>query len=306
MVIEMDLVSFINSRLGPMLGLLLGRLLSREQAYRLADWIAGLVVARSESWVVQGVRANQAVVRGRPYDSPELDQAVRDVIRNAARGYADWYRAVAGGPEVVNSSIIIDESLEQVVNQLIEDKRGVVIVGAHMSSFNIMLLALGLRGYPIQALSYARVQGSYHVDNALRMKFGLNLTPISFQSLRQAVLRLRAGGLVMTGIDRPDVGGEWLTFFGRQAKLPVGHARLALRTGSKILVGMVQAEGDGRYRAVCGSLIEPEYTGDQHQDVIMLAQRVLSMIEEYVRSRPQEWLIFQPIWPSVMTTHGEG
>jgi len=290
-----------------MLGLLLGRLLSREQAYRLADWIAGLVVARSESWVVQGVRANQAVVRGCPYDSPELDQAVRDVIRNAARGYADWYRAVAGGPEVVNSSIIIDESLVQVVNQsIIEDKRGVVIVGAHMSSFNIMLLALGLRGYPIQALSYARVRGSYHVDNALRMKFGLNLTPISFQSLRQAVLRLRAGGLVMTGIDRPDVGGEWLTFFGRQAKLPVGHARLALRTGSKILVGMVQAMGDGRYRAVCGSLIEPEYTGDQHQDVIMLAQRVLSMIEEYIRSRPQEWLIFLPIWPSVMTTHGEG
>jgi len=289
-----------------MLGLLLGRLLSREQAYRLADWIAGLVVARSESWVVQGVRANQAVVRGRPYDSPELDQAVRDVIRNAARGYADWYRAVAGGPEMVNSSIIIDESLEQVIRQSMEEKRGMVIVGAHMSSFNILLLALGLRGYPIQALSYARVRGSYHIDNALRIKFGLNLTPISFQSLRQAVLRLRAGGLVMTGIDRPDVGGESLTFFGRQAKLPVGHARLALRTGSKILVGMVQAMGDGRYRAVCGSLIEPEYTGDQHQDVIMLAQRVLSMIEEYIRSRPQEWLIFLPIWPSVMTTHGEG
>lgn len=219
----MDIISIINSRLGPMLGLLLGRTLSREQAYRMADWIAGLVVARSELWLVKGVRANQAVVRGLPYDLPLLNQAVRDVISNAARGYADWYRAVSGGPEVVNSSVIIDESLEQAVYQSIEDKRGLVIVGAHMSSFNILLLALGLRGYPVQALSYARVQGSYHVDNALRLKFGLNLTPISFQSLRQAVLRLRDGGLVMTGIDRPDVGGELLTFFGRQAKLPVGH-----------------------------------------------------------------------------------
>lgn len=302
----MDIISIINSRLGPMLGLLLGRTLSREQAYRMADWIAGLVVARSESRLVQGVRANQAVVRGLPYDSPLLNQAVRDVISNAARGYADWYRAVSGGPEVVNSSVTIDESLEQAVYQSIEDKRGVVIVGAHMSSFNILLLALGLRGYPIQALSYARVQGSYHVDNALRLKFGLNLTPISFQSLRQAVLRLRDGGLVMTAIDRPDVGGESLTFFGRQAKLPVGHARLALRTNSRILVGMVQAEGDGLYRAVCGSLIEPEDTGDQHQDVLRLAQRVLYLIEDYIRSRPGEWLIFLPIWPSVMTEHGEG
>ena len=288
-----------------MLGLLLGRLLSRKQAYRMADWIAGLVVSKSESWLVQGVRANQAVVRDLPYDSPLLDQAVQDVIRNAARGYADWYRAVAGGPEVVSSSVIVDEGLDQVVNQSIEDKRGLVIVGPHMSSFNILLLALGVSGYPIQALSYARVQGAYHVDNAVRLKFGLNLTPISFQSLRQAMLRLRNGGLVMTAIDRPDVGGESLTFFGRPAKLPVGHARLALRTDSRIMVGMVQAAGDGLYRAVCGSLIEPEYTGDQHRDVLELAQRILYLIEDYIRDRPGEWLIFLPIWPSVITPLGE-
>ena len=288
-----------------MLGLLLGRLLSRKQAYRMADWIAGLVVSKSESWLVQGVRANQAVVRDLPYDSPLLDQAVQDVIRNAARGYADWYRAVAGGPEVVSSSVIVDEGLDQVVNQSIEDKRGLVIVGPHMSSFNILLLALGVSGYPIQALSYARVQGAYHVDNAVRLKFGLNLTPISFQSLRQAMLRLRDGGLVMTAIDRPDVGGESLTFFDRPAKLPVGHARLALRTDSRIMVGMVQAAGDGLYRAVCGSLIEPEYTGDQHRDVLELAQRILYLIEDYIRDRPGEWLIFLPIWPSVITPLGE-
>jgi len=174
-----------------------------------------------------------------------------------------------------------------------------------MSSFNILLLALGVRGFPIQALSYARVRGAYHIDNTLRIKFGLNLTPISFQSLRQAIRQLRDGGLVMTGVDRPDEGGEWLTFFGHKAKLPVGHARLALRTGSKILVGMVQAMGDGRYRAVCGSLIEPELTSDRDQDVLMLAQRVLSVIEDYIRSRPEEWLIFQPVWPSVVTTKGE-
>lgn len=298
----MDLVSFINSRFGPMLGLLLCRLLSRDQAYSFGDWVADQVVARSESEVVQGVRANQAVVRGLPYDSTELDQAVRDVIRNAARGYADWYRAVAGGPEVVSSSVIIDERLEQIVRQSMEEKRGVLIIGAHMSSFNILLLALGVRGFPIQALSYARVRGSYHIDNTLRIKFGLNLTPISFQSLRQAIRQLRDGGLVMTAVDRPDEGGELLTFFGHKAKLPVGHARLALRTDSRILIGMVQAVGDGLYRAVCGSLIEPEFTGDQEKDVLMLAQRVLSVIEDYIRSRPEEWLIFQPVWPSVVTT----
>ena len=36
----MALNEFINSRLGPMVGAFLGRVLSRDQAFRLADFIA--------------------------------------------------------------------------------------------------------------------------------------------------------------------------------------------------------------------------------------------------------------------------
>ena len=297
----MDIVSAINSRLGPMVGLLMGRLLNRDQAYRLADWLAGIVATRTNSFTLKAVRANQAVVRGLAYDSPELDQAVHDVIRNAARGYADWYRAIARGPEALTSSVAIEKHLEKSVLESVTSNRGLVIAGAHMSSFNILLLALGVKGYPIQALSYANPHGAYLVDNALRQKFGLDITPISMQSLRRAVRRLREGGLVMTGIDRPDENGENLTFFGHQVQLPVGHARLANRTGAKILVGIVKSVDDGVYRIDCAPLIEPLSTGDQHRDMIVVAQKVISVIEAYIRSRPSEWLMFHPVWTKIAT-----
>jgi len=301
----MDIITFINSRLGPMIGLMLGRLLSREQAYRFAEWIVRIVAARTNSFTVKAVRANQAVVRGLSYDSPELDQAVRDVFRNAARGYADWYKAIAGGPESLTSSVTIEKNLEQSVRKSLENNRGVVIAGAHMSSFNILLLAMGVKGYPIQALSFANPRGAYHVDNALRRKFGLDVSPISIQSLRKAVRRLREAGVVMTGVDRPDVGGEKLKFFGHQVQLPVGHARLAIRTGANILVGIVKSAHDGIYRVDCAPLIEPVLSGDQHRDMIVLAQRVISVIEDYIRSRPSEWLMFFPVWPDITTANVE-
>jgi lauroyl/myristoyl acyltransferase len=283
-----------------MLGLFVARFLNTRQAYWIADWMARLVMKREDSWAVQGIRANQSVVRGIPFESPELDQAVFNVIRNAARGYADWYRAVAGGPKMVEASVVIDEALKELVFGSVRNKHGVLFVGPHMSSFNVLLLGLGVMGYPIQALSYANVRGAYHVDNAVRRKFGVNITPISFQSLREAIQRLRNYGFVMTGVDRPDVGGEQLTFFDRKVVLPVGHARLALRTGANVVVGRVQSLGDGCYRGHCEKFIEPESTGDEVKDVLSLAQNILSVMEGMIRSSPDEWLMFYPVWPDVI------
>jgi KDO2-lipid IV(A) lauroyltransferase len=296
----MDLISFINSRLGPKLGLFIARFLSRKQAYRLADWMTGLVVKREDSWAVQGVRANQSVVRGIPFESPELDKAVYDVIRNSARGYADWYRAVAGGPEAVKASVIIDEELKERVFQSVREKHGVIFVGPHMSSFNVLMLGIGVMGYPVQALSYPTVRGSYIVDNEVRKKFGVNITPISFQALREAIRRLRKYGFVMTGVDRPDVGGELLTFFGRKVILPVGHARLAIRTDANILVGRVEDVGNGYYRGHCEEFIEPESTGDEDKDVLSLAQQIIKVVEDLIRASPEEWLMFHAVWPDVL------
>lgn len=298
----MNLISFLSTRMAPILGLLIVKILNREQTYRFADWISRRIVAKKDSDMIRAVRSNQAVVRGLPFDAPELDDAVFEVIRNSARGYADWYRATHAGPEAVKASIDIDPQLIQYIEEAQADSRGLMIVGAHMSSFNIMLLALGVHGYPIQALSFANVQGGVHVDNAVRRKFGLNLTPISPKSLKQAMRRLRNGGLAMTAVDRPDVGGDELIFFGRKATIPVGPARLAVSTNSRVLVGMIQTVGRNMYRAVGVPPLEPEITGDRERDVLHLAQRYIEIVEDYIRQRPGEWLMFLPMWPDELPT----
>jgi lauroyl/myristoyl acyltransferase len=108
-------------------------------------------------------------------------------------------------------------------------------------------------------------------------------------------------GLVLTGVDRPDVGGEELTFFGRKVRLPVGHARMALRTGAKIVVGVVQRVSGG-YHVTGPRIIEPIRSGDTRRDVLQLAQHVIDILAGYIRERPEEWMMFLPVWPGEIPT----
>jgi lauroyl/myristoyl acyltransferase len=301
----MNLITFLNSRLGPWLGIVLGRVLNQRQAYALADWVSGKAANLRSAKLMQGLRANQAVVRGLDFDDPKLDGIVREVLRTAGRGYADWYLAMARGPEAVRESIDFEDSLLDRIKDALEDDQGIVLAGAHMSSFNLLLLKLGVLGLPIQALAYARPRGAVHVDNAVRLKFGVDLTPISVRALREAFRRLRAGGAVMTAVDRPDVGGDILTFFNRPARLPVGHARLALRTGARVLIGVTETIGPGKYFVKGSPFVEPERTGDEEKDIRLLAQQVLSWLERYIREKPSDWLVYLPVWPNVIPSPAE-
>jgi len=101
---------------------------------------------------------------------------------------------------------------------------------------------------------------------------------------------------VLTAVDRPDKSGEELIFFGRKVYLPIGHARLALRTKSHIMVVVCKSDGPGHYKGISSQVIEPESTGDEYHDAVNLAQRVLAELENYIRSRPDEWLMFWPVW----------
>jgi lauroyl/myristoyl acyltransferase len=155
-------------------------------------------------------------------------------------------------------------------------------------------------GYPVFALSYPNPSGSYVAQNALRQKFGFNIKPVSVRSLKEAMKVLRQGGTVMTAVDRPGLGGEPFQFFGRSAILPVGYARLAVKTNSPIMVGIPHLGEDGVYTAECADFLEPPLMGSEAEKSHTLAQKVLDAFEVRIREEPERWLMFYPVWPEVI------
>ncbi|MGD2163355.1 MAG: hypothetical protein PVH92_08285 [Anaerolineales bacterium] len=294
------LTDFINSQVGPWLGLWIARLLPQKQAYGFGRWVARIVARRTDTYLYKAVRSNQAVIRGLEYTSPKLEGVVEKVLIHAANGYVDWYKSIAHGKQFVEDSIIVEDHILSDVWKASEEGHGVVYAGGHLSNFNMFLMILGIRDLPVQVLSYHAESGSYRSDNAMRKRFNIHVTPISMRSLRTAVNRLKQHGFVLTGVDRPDTGGEKLEFFGHKVTLPIGHARLAIKTRSFMKVGVVQSVRDGLYRATGPRILEPEFTGDDDRDVIHLAQQTIDILSEYIQERPNEWLMFYPVFPSAI------
>jgi lauroyl/myristoyl acyltransferase len=297
---QMTLINLIFSRFGPLLGLMLVRILPRKCADQVGEWVVGVLMKQRDSDLYRAVRANQAVIRGWVYDDERLHEIVGEVLANSAHSLVEWFRTLAFPSKYKELPCTIDEQLIKAAYASQAEGRGIIIVGAHLSSYNMLLMKIAQQKWPVQILSYAEEEGSYQSDNLFRKRFGLNITPISIDTLRQAYRRLKSGGFVLTGVDRPDTGGEELSFFGRPVVLPIGHARLALKTGARLLVVAVQKASPGAYHVVGSDFIDPETDDGQRKDARRLAQQVIEQIEKYIKQRPSEWLMFIPAWPEVL------
>ncbi len=292
----MNIHALAMSRIGPSLGMLIARSFPYPMACALARYLGQRAARDPQAPIVRAIRANQAVVRGLPLEDPRLDRVPQQVLVNAALGYVDLFKAMARGPQGVLEACRMHPDLEQRLEAGLAAGRGLVILGPHTLGFDLFLLYLGAKGYPVQALSYANPRGSYLTQNLMRTRCGLRVTPVSMKSLREAYRNLRRGKAVLTGVDRAGLGGEPLRFFGRQVVLPDGPARMAWRTGAPVVVGLPHRVSLGRYQADFGGWFEPPRGGDMRQNTLELAQAVLQSMERFIAQHPEQWLMFYPVW----------
>ena len=295
----MTLQDIFNGASALRLGLWLGKHVAPGMGYTLADALTWGVSRRRNSVMGLALRANMRLVLGDNASDQQVEQAAMGVLRNAGRAYFDLYHALGVGKEAVLSSVTFTPRTEDFLEQYQNSEGGIVVVSAHISNFDLAGLAFATRSIPLQALTWPTPTSGYDVQNEMRQSWGIDITPVSMSALRQALHRLRAGGLVITGIDRPDPtgGGDPLIFFGQTVYLPTGHVRLALQADVPIAVASVCSDSQRPHAYVVD--VEPplslEKKATRAETIMHNAQRVLSLIEAIIRLYPEQWLMFYPM-----------
>lgn len=297
----MSLVSFANSRWGPNAAMWLVRILPRRFTLWVADRIAARVAGQADIAMVAALRSNQSVVQGLPEDDPRIQETVEAVLRNTMRSYISLFEVMKGGHETLAEIAKPDEDMLEKVDEILARGSGMLYVGAHTIGLDHLLIYFGGLDYHTQVLAYPEVKPSYQAQNDLRRSFGLNLAPVSYQSLRAAITYLREGGVVVTAADRPDESGVNLEFFGKLAWLPVGHVRLALKTKAPIMVGVTYSSDGGPYGAKSLGIIEPEQFVGRPNAEEEMAQLVIHKIEGFIRDHPDKWWMFHRVWPDQLS-----
>ena len=230
----------------------------------------------------------------------DLKRVTRATFRHTARCLYDFYHNL-DEPAAIQRMVRFSPEFERSEALIRQGGDGKLFVCPHLSNSDLVGQALGLRGLDIQVLSYPQPSGGYRWQNRIRRNAGLYMTPTSVSALRQAEEKLRAGGIVLTGLDRPISGSKYLPrFFGRPASLPVTHVRLALKVGIPITVIACQMQPDGSYCLLASDPIPMEPHADLMQETLQNAEALLRVVEGWIQRTPDQWAMFYPVWPEVI------
>jgi lauroyl/myristoyl acyltransferase len=239
-------------------------------------------------------------VRGESLGKESLDQAVLETLRVSAQSIFDLYH-FAYNPEATERMIVMEETTKQLLKRPEFDKQGLMLVGLHMSCFDLVLQELYRQGLHPLALTIPDPQGGRRVEYERRKKTGMNFVPGSVVAIRQALRYLQLGGVVMTGVDRPIPDPKaFPRFFDRPATLPMHHIFLAIKAQVPIRVMVANKQEDGKYHVLTSDLIEMETTPRWEMEAVHNAEKVLRVAERYIRQAPQQWSVPLPVWPETM------
>lgn len=295
-----DLQQVINSSISLRLVSALARSLSPKVGYQIADSAADRIARQQKSRLVQAVRANQWVIHGERLNGEALDRVVHRTFRYWAHCIFDLYHYIQDS-ESAGQLILLDSSFEELARRPELDRRGLMIVGLHLSNFDLVLQWLCKRGMKPLVLTLPDPQGGRRIEYELRKKIGMTLLPASVGTLRQALKHLQRGGMVVTGIDRPVPNPEVCPrFFGIPAALPMHSIFLATKAHVPIVIAVTYLQPDGKYHVVASDLIEMDPATNSKVELLHNGEKVLGIAEEFIRQAPEQWSVPLPVWPQIM------
>jgi len=296
----LDARKIINSPIGLNLAYLLGKYTPPNLGRRISLFAADRISARKSWKMVRAVRCNQWIAHGEQLDKSTLDKLVVENFRSVAASIFDYYHYFYN-PAAALGTIESHPVAVQLVLRKEFEVRGLILTGIHMSNFDMAFHVGGLAGVKALLFTLPELNAAYQKQWELRKKSGLIAVTASKESLRHAVEHLQAGGLVITALDRPDQKSSYHPkFFNRPAAMPVHHIFMALKAHVPIIVVAVLKQSDKKYHFLFSEPIEMQSHPDRREEVVLNAENVLHVAEDFIRNDSTQWAMTFPVWPEAM------
>jgi len=256
------------------------------------------------AWVVYllHVRLRQVGMRNLTMVFPEKSEAERARILRGE--FASLGRQLA---EVCQFSRYTRENVEQVVvydglenyQNAYARGKGVLFLTAHFGGWELSAFAHSLHGHWMHVV--VRAMDNVYLDRLIRQYRTMHGNQIVEKDdfVRGLLAAMRAGevvGILMdTNMTPPQ--GIFVDFFGIPACTASGLARIALKTNAAVVPTFTIWDADlGKYRLRFDPAVELVQTDDLEADIKTNTQRFTSIIEDYVRKYPAQWLWVHRRW----------
>jgi KDO2-lipid IV(A) lauroyltransferase len=247
-------------------------------------------------------RLRQVGMRNLAIVFPEKSKAerrriLRGVFTSLGRQLAELCQFPRYTAENVDQVVVYD-GLENYEGAYARGK-GVLFLTAHFGAWELSAFAHSLHGHWLHVVM--RPMDNVYLDRLLqsyRTMHG-NKTVAKDNFVRGLLAAMKAGetvGILMdTNMTPPQ--GVFVDFFGIAACTASGLARIALRTDAAVVPGFtIWDPGLKKYRLRFDPALELIRTGHLEADIVANTQLFTKVIEDYVRSHPDQWLWVHRRW----------
>jgi phosphatidylinositol dimannoside acyltransferase len=268
-----------------------------------ARWVfqaAADIAWRRQGPQVQVLEGNLRRVLGPDATGAELRALSRESLRSYARYWLEIFRL----PVIPVERLVAETDGSGdvwVALDYLKAGRGVIFALPHMGNWDqagAWIIHQGAGSFTT-VMERLKPESVYDKFVAFREGLGMEVLPASggavnaFGILSQ---RLRAGKLVCLPADRDVTGsGIEVEFFGEKAKMMVGSAALAERTGAALFPAILWYEGD-RWGIFVDKEIPVPDEGDRKQKVAAMMQELARSFEAGIRAHPADWHMLQRVF----------
>jgi len=258
-------------------------------ARRMAD-IQHFFDKRGRAAVRENLRVIQPELKGKA-----LERAIKQTYYHFSLYLAEFFRMSRMDRSWFDSNVRI-EGLEHIEKSL-EKGKGVVIVSAHYSNWELGLAYLAMRGYPaygIIAPHKNKKVNELFVKPRREAGVGLIFTENAIEG-GYSVLS-KNGILCLLGDRVTTKGGVEVEFFGHKTTFPKGPAKFAIRAQAPLVPGSIIRCPQKGFLFSFDEPIETEGMPDNDESVRLLMNLYNRRLEEYIRRDPAQYGVFYRIW----------
>ena len=202
-------------------------------------------------------------------------------------------------------TIIVREASERLeivvkgdIQSIRDGSKPAVFVEPHLANWELAASVARILGIPLTVI-YNPEANPWVTEMLQRKRSVLGCKFVAnSEGLRPLVRELSHGRSIGFLIDRRVDSGEFVPFFGREALMTVGPARLALKFGCPLIPVRIERLRGARFTVTVHEPIEPDEAGaDDFEKAMHMTRKVYALFETWIRERPDQWFCPKRMWP---------
>lgn len=242
-------------------------------------------------------RRHLEIAFGKEKSPEEIDAILKQTYINYGKNLAEFLMIPHKTPEWIESKVRFNDP-NWIIRSELNKGKGVIGLGGHFGSWELIAARLGLYKYPLVAVVKAQrdsLFSKFVMDT--RTKWGNEYIFRVHGVREECISQLSQNKILGLMADQNATrGGLFVDFFGKKAATVTGPAYIAMKTGAAIVPSFPARNEDGTVTMHVMPPIKLKDTGNFDEDLLYNVQLCAKAVEDFARRYPAEYFWWHKRW----------